>query len=298
MSVFLDTNHLFLRNPRGGVEDVGQMAAAGFKATFCNVGDFGPEEWQTVRDRARWAGVTCGPWLRTTDSSGIFKPDRLDELVMVADEWNAPFIVNSETELKGTDGDLTSYIAHTCGARDWALSTEPWPYANVDWQPIASAGVPVLPQIFGQRWAQDADGCRWQWQHVWGVRCVVFTFGAYSAWLPQMYNRLSPYGVFAADDCGNNFVPWRPMGQENPCADQLPPTNGGGDNMTKIGSQHGVTAAMNRQRDMDPGGTLLVKAGGKWPSISTLTQPVEDWKAYDKLERALTILVTDHDAAA
>jgi hypothetical protein len=65
-----------------------------------------------------------------------------------------------------------------------------------------------------------------------------------------------------------------------------------------IGSNHGVTAAMNRLRDLDPKGTLLQKQGDKWPPLSNLENiPVSEWKAYDKLERSLTILVTDHDAA-
>lgn len=68
--------------------------------------------------------------------------------------------------------------------------------------------------------------------------------------------------------------------------------------MQEIGYQHGITSMMNRLRDMDPGGTLLKKAGGKWPSIDTLTQPIDQWKAYDKAERAFTILVHDHDGAA
>lgn len=73
-----------------------------------------------------------------------------------------------------------------------------------------------------------------------------------------------------------------------------PPDEGG--DVEKIGTQHGVTAAVNRLRDMDPGGTLLKKdSKGKWPPISSLTQPVNEWKAYDKLERTLGILVADHD---
>jgi hypothetical protein len=69
--------------------------------------------------------------------------------------------------------------------------------------------------------------------------------------------------------------------------------------MTKIGSQHGATAAANRWRNLDPGGTKLVKLpNGQWPSIDTLTVPEDQWGAYDKLERALKITFADHDAAA
>lgn len=78
----------------------------------------------------------------------------------------------------------------------------------------------------------------------------------------------------------------------------------GEEDMEEIGKEHGIRATYNRLRDADPAGTLLVKgADGKWPSINTLSDPnrpggaipVKDWKAYDKAERALTILVEDHD---
>jgi hypothetical protein len=66
----------------------------------------------------------------------------------------------------------------------------------------------------------------------------------------------------------------------------------------KIGSQHGATAAANRWRNLDPGGTKLVKLpNGQWPSIDTLSVPQDQWGAYDKLERALKIAFADHDAA-
>ena len=68
--------------------------------------------------------------------------------------------------------------------------------------------------------------------------------------------------------------------------------------MTEIGYQHGIVAGMNGLRDLDPSKTLLKKSGGKWPSIDTLEGiPLDQWKAWDKMERAFTILVYDHDAA-
>ena len=69
-----------------------------------------------------------------------------------------------------------------------------------------------------------------------------------------------------------------------------------------IGYQHGIVAGMNGLRDLDPSKTLLKKKDGKWPSIDTLSDPetgvpLDQWKAWDKMERAFTILVHDHDAA-
>jgi hypothetical protein len=67
--------------------------------------------------------------------------------------------------------------------------------------------------------------------------------------------------------------------------------------MQTIGSQDGIVAFHNRLRDLDPAGTLLVKAGGKWPSIDTLKdRPLEEWKAIDKHQRMDQVLKDDHDA--
>jgi hypothetical protein len=67
---------------------------------------------------------------------------------------------------------------------------------------------------------------------------------------------------------------------------------------TKIGSQDGIVAFYNRQRDLDPGGTLLVKGSdGKWPDISTLPSDLSKWKAIDKKQRCDQLLKDDHDAA-
>jgi hypothetical protein len=58
--------------------------------------------------------------------------------------------------------------------------------------------------------------------------------------------------------------------------------------MELIGTQHGVTAAVNRLRGLDPSGT---KPNRNPDDLST-------WGAWDKLERTLSILVADHDTQA
>jgi len=293
-SIFTRTNHLFLRNPHGGVEGLAEMAASGFGAVFCNIADYALTEWDLVRSRAVAAGVTCGPWARVAEGgSGAFDPERLGRLLDVADEWGTPLIVNAESELKGSGSEITEFIADEVADRDAAVSMEPWPFANVDWRPIGH--LPILPQIFGAQWGADADDAREEWFRC-GAECVVSTFGTYGGTSPDAYDRLSPYGCYTADDCGNNFVPWEPLGVRSPYPPDGPAN--GGDGMEMIGSQHGVTASLNRLRTIDPGGTLLTPdASGKWPPLSTLAgTPVDKWRAYDKLERALTILVSDHDA--
>jgi hypothetical protein len=293
MSVFLEHNHLFIRDPHGGAQDVGKMLDAGFRAIFCNIGDFAPEEWVEIRDSASKQGAICGPWLRTSDADSNFVEEKLDQLIEVADQWGKPFIVNAENELDQTGGSITSLIAKKVGKRDAAISTLAWPMNSVDWAPLGA--YPVLPQIFGPDKMDIAYDCKWQFQAL-GVPCVVFTFGAYSGWRPTLYDLHAPFGVFAADDVGNaGLAQWRATGTTTPCNGSAPPPDGGGD-MQVIGTQHGITAAVNRMRTLDPSGTLLVAdSKGKWPSISTLTAPLDQWKAYDKLERTLLILRTDHD---
>ena len=70
--------------------------------------------------------------------------------------------------------------------------------------------------------------------------------------------------------------------------------------MTEIGYWNGVPAAVNRLREMDPGGTILRKGSdGKWPKLETISSvPLSSWKAWDRLERTLTLLVAAHDSTA
>lgn len=221
MSAFLERNHLFLRNPAGGVEDVHSMVLAGFGLVLCNIGDHGPDEWQVIRNRCEAERIPCGPWMRTASGSNEFDPAKVEQLVHTAELWgDAPFVVNSESEIKGSGSEITGWIARMCYGHDWALSMECWPFANVDWSPIAL----VLPQIFPQEAeaARDPEGCRAEWHRV-GVPCVVNTYGSYHEWDPGDYDRLTPYGVYTADDCGQNYAAWGPDGTHDPCQEEPVP---------------------------------------------------------------------------
>ena len=273
------------------------MKEAGFGGVFCNIKDYPAERWSEVRKRASAQGMFCGPWSRTSSGMGgaEFDPNLLEALITCADAWESPLIVNSEKEIDGSGDDLTSYIAEEVGDREAALSVEPIPFASVDWTPVAH--LPILPQLFHAE--QGAKYDPYEVKALWhsrGVQCVFFTFGTYGGMQPQDFPLQAPYSLYTGDDCGNNFQPWKPTSTGYEGCIETPPDGG---DMQKIGSQHGVTSAMNRLRTLDPAGTLLVADPytGKWPSIETLTQPLDQWKAYDKLERSLTILVSDHDEA-
>jgi hypothetical protein len=280
MSVFLETNHLLGRKP-SDVGEVAKMRDAGFGAIFCNVGDYPADEWGGVREQAKAAGIRCGPWLRTADANTIFDPDRLLYLIDTADEWDwAPLVCNSEKEIDHTGADLTRFIAQEIGDRDAAISTEVRPFGAVDWKPLA--GYAFLPQNFpAETGIMDSDATiRMNWYAA-GAVCVAITYGSYAGMRPADFERLTPYGVYTADDCGNDFQAWAPRGSCSPCRE-----NGGGDDMTLIGSQHGITAMANVWREQWPDKT---KPNRKPDDLST-------WGAIDKIERTLLTLAEDHDA--
>lgn len=298
MSIFLQTNHLFVRTPGGNVEDVARMRDAGFGAIFCNIGDHAPEAWNVVRDRARAAGVVCGPWLRTADASNRFDFDRFHALLRCADAWGTPLIVNSESELQGSGTELTTYIDAQLGGRDAAISVEPWPFDNVGWWPFADRV--VMPQHALSVASYDEQGLRDVW-HAYGVKCVVLTYGSFDKTSPSGYARLAPFGVYTADDCANDYAAWRAVGTTTPCASPPDPPPDPEDDMQTIGTNDGVAATLNRLRTLDPAGTILKPdAKGKYPAdLSSLDGvPLDQWKAYDKLQRSLKILVADHDELA
>lgn len=295
-SIFLDTNHLFLRAPDGGVENVAAMKAAGFGAIFCNIGDHPPETWSTVRDQARAAGVICGPWLRTITPGNSFSVDKLDFLIATADRWNTPLIVNSESEMKGSGDQLCKLIAEKVGKRDAGISVEAWPFSDVDWWPLGE--YPILVQIFPQEGglpAQNPEQCRGQW-YAYGCKCVAYTFGSYWGMNPNTFDRLSPYGVYTADDCVGNFQEWAPKGTRNPCqgteaikppVPKPPQPKPPGVMMPDIGTEHGITAFIDWLQ--------------KQPDVPTEHKPNYNpqqpgtWPWPERLERTLNMLREDHD---
>lgn len=271
---------LFLRHPNGGVEDLAAMQAAGFASVFCNVGDHPAEAWEAViRPRALALGMACGPWLRTQAPDGSFDYERAIGLLDLAARWESPVIVNSENELKGTGGEVTSWLADELADRDGALSMEFWPFDDVYWVPLAE--VPVLPQLFPESGNTDVAACLDAW-HAYGIRCVYPTFASYGGRQPSDYRLQAPYSLYTADDCGGDYGRWAPTSEGfNGCLN-----DGEGVPVGLIGKQDGINAALDRLCTLDPGGT---KPNRNPNDLAT-------WGAYDKLRRTLQILKDDHDA--
>jgi hypothetical protein len=216
-------------------------------------------------------------------------------LIDTADEWDwAPLICNSEKEIDHSGSALTQFIRTEIGDRDAAISVEVRPFGDVDWKPLA--GYPILPQNFpAETGIGDSDDTiRMNWYAA-GATCVVITYGSYAGMHPGQFARLSPYGVYTADDCGNDFEAWGSLGKCAPCRDNGG-DGGGGVDMTLIGNQDGIVAEYNALRDLDPSKTILAKQGNKWPDLSTIADiPLDKWKAWDKGQRRSQILKDDHD---
>jgi hypothetical protein len=209
-SVFKQT-FFFLRQHNAGVENIADMKAAGFAGVFCNIGDpvSPPDAWITIRTRCAAYGMFCGPWLRTQDPDGSFSWSRLDWLLSIADQWNPLsgfVVVNSESELQGTQDTVTGPMRSRLGNRDAAVCMEPQPFDNVQWWPLKD--IPILAQ-FSTTTRTDVSAMLDLW-HGYGIECMFPTFGAFGGSNPSDYNLVSPYSVYTADDCGQNYAAWSP----------------------------------------------------------------------------------------
>ena len=199
--------------------------------------------------------------------------------------WDAPLICNTEKEIDGSGKEYTSYIAAQIGEREAAISVEANPFSSVEWWPLSR--YVVLPQLFPAETGFDPDegNLRRLWQ-AWGIDCVVMTYGSYAGMKPNDFLRLSPYGIYAADDCGADYQSWASRGTRIPCKTPTPPPE---EIMEKIGSQHGITGFMKWLREQE---------GVPQPGPNFNSEDVDTWPWPNKIERTLTILAKDHDESA
>jgi len=207
-----DSCFLFLNNPAGGVEDIAWLKqnCPWVKGVFCNVRDYAPNEWTSVRTRAIYHELFCGPWGRTTaPDRHVFLPGIVDLIIHTADAWNSPGIINSEVELDGNQAAL-DYIVKSIGTRDCAISMQSNPFDSIDWSVIGD--IPILVQIF----PVEAPGYepiptrnKW-WSR--GAKCVYMTYGTYGGMKPTDFPLVAPYSLFTGDIImANHTAPlWSP----------------------------------------------------------------------------------------
>lgn len=137
-------------NPRNTETVPAKAAGAGFKWLALNVKDHAPEEWDTVRSRAKALGLTVYPWARlSTDTMQ-------NKVCSVAKAWKTRPLLNIEDEAKPAD---------VLGSKPWGqpaevarrirvyypkiqpiLSIPGWAYwGYTNWKPCAD--YPALLQI-------------------------------------------------------------------------------------------------------------------------------------------------------
>lgn len=213
-----DNCFLFFDNPRGGVEHIQWMHdnAPWVKAVFLNVNPYTPEQWEAtaVIPECKRLGIIYGPWARTwtgerhPDGTEKFDRAMVDLVDDVMSDWNAPGIVNPEKEMDGHQDDL-NYIASTMNGKDYALSVQPIPFGNIDWNVVKD--VPILPQIMpkdqGRTWNVEEVRNLW-WSR--GPKCIYMTYESKSA--PTDFILKASYSIFTGDPlmAGFTLPAWAP----------------------------------------------------------------------------------------
>ena len=203
-----------LRNPRGGVEDVAEMAAAGMKWLAFNVGDGQHwDDWRIVRERARDANVEVLPWARCRTLADCH------DLLETADVFASKCLLNIEDEFKDVlppfrVAELLSDYTMQSRGLDVGISTVGWVYNSVDYLPLAN--YPALLQLFPTDMRLDpADLEEIQAQCVAHARDKGFTYvgvtiQAYGGAKPEWYGYIDgTFSIFAGDDVGSsNWAAW------------------------------------------------------------------------------------------
>lgn len=206
----LNSNGTWLRNPRGGVEDVAEMFFQGnmkWVGYNLNKGDWyepNVSNWNVVRYRAAQMGMPAIPWLRVRTRQDV------QHLRRTAEQDGAPALgLNLEKEAE--DVLLPSECAEILRGFSGEIFTfmEAWLYNSTDWHPLAAMG-PVILQIFPveSAAAHDPEGCIIQARKK-GFAHVFLAYGAYGGMKPSQFDLTRPHSIYCGDDVGNgNWHRW------------------------------------------------------------------------------------------
>lgn len=300
MDIFESTGTLFITP--GGQNEHPESWGPVIRWGALNIGaeSWMDPNWQRQRQLMANAGVTAFPWVHVRSMSV------LESLITKAEAWGVPIAgVNVEDVVS----DELSVPAIAARLQAWGgqalIITLPWLPNGQGWQalddyPFALEYFPYDP-AWDHRFDNRAVLVEHACQEIGAQAKISFLYGTYPSGVARPdgappYDLTVAHSFYTGDAVGTTVQQWNVWRHDG----ATPYVRCHGDNggVTPIGYQDGITAAVNRLRDKDPGGTLLKKnAQGKWPGIETLSQPVDQWKAYDKLERTLAILKEDHDAA-
>lgn len=201
----------FLRNPRGGVEGVGEMKAAGTKWLAVNLGDgFEWTDWTTVVSRGRALGVQVFPWQRCRTIVECY------DLLDVADRVGFRAILNLENELETTcPPNKVAEVMADFPDLVVSFSCNGWLPNDVDFRPIAHR--PVLLQLFPTDMKRNPTelpqlelDCR---KHAAdkGFKFIGITAQTYAGAQPSWYAYMNerPHSFYTGDDIGaGNWAAW------------------------------------------------------------------------------------------
>ena len=206
MSSIFEAPGLYLRNPRGGVENVAAMAAAGFRAIAINVRDHDVVEWRKVRDRASAAGVTVLPWARC-----LTEPEVAELCRIGREEFDRRALVNCENELFGDPPAVSlECVERETRGLDAALSMLAW----VGTPPLDMRKVSRLTihlQLFPQEneTSRKPRDCRAHAYNA-GAARVEFMLGVHGLAPAAFPARQGAYWGYAADDMAGEYAVWSP----------------------------------------------------------------------------------------
>lgn len=208
----------FLRNPRGGVEGVAEMKAAGITWLTLNIGDGQSwAEWYTVITRAKALGMGVFPWARCRTLAEC----RL--LLEAADLVGNRGILNIEDEFERAPGggpapcapDKVREVIDEYPGVAVSFSTGAWLMNAVDYTPIAHR--PVLLQLFPTDMNRSPTelpqleiDCRAH-ARAKGFRYIGITCQTYATAQPSWYAYMGtrPRSLYTGDDIGaGNWAAW------------------------------------------------------------------------------------------
>jgi hypothetical protein len=192
------------------------MKAAGFQwvaLTMQAPYDYKLDLWETVIQKATAQGVVYLPWaFLYTDADCVKLRAVVDECAQrqnrtPAGIWDAEKPLDPN-QPGGEQLSMEAIVASSKGC-EALLSTEPWAFAGVPWWTFPG-GIDVQLFPAENEASKDPRSCRSRF-YSFGSKDVRFQIGVHGCQPSDFPYRESPYSIYAADDCSQNYAPWSPQ---------------------------------------------------------------------------------------
>jgi hypothetical protein len=200
-----------LLEPRGGVEDMGAVQAAGFTYVLLNLAFTRGGSWDTVRNRCAQRGIEVVPWRTIRSFADVAQVEN------TADLWGSRARCHEleNVQLVGPQA-LGAYVAEHWPIHPRAVMTQPWAQNGAGWQHLSSwVG---MPEAYMNASASFVPAVLVQHLHDEGMPLAVPLFG-WGVWQdapiyvsPAQYLGLwpsKPYGVYFGDSREPQYGEWK-----------------------------------------------------------------------------------------